>query len=262
MPRMETLYVPAYVDLAEHPKVYRAVAALNVDEVQVVGHLIYLWWWVMKYAPDGDLSSFSAVEIARAGRWKGHAGTFVDALQMAGFLTDGAIVNGWGEYGGKVLHARKKDADRKKAARSADVQGVSEDTPRMSDVRVEKSREEKNKPLAPPAAARSRYPKDFEAFWVEFPLHRGKDGALRAWKKARARGISNDDLIAGAKAYADDPTRDPTKTKYAQGWLNDGRWQDEHLSPNGHPSDPCPVCEIDRAGWSARSREIHAEEHE
>jgi hypothetical protein len=113
--------------------------------------------------------------------------------------------------------------------------------------------------IAQPAAARSRYPKAFEEFWVEFPLHRGKDGALRSWKKVRARGVPNEVLIDGAKAYAADPSRDPTKTKYAQGWLNDGRWQDE-VSPNGSKPDPCPDCGIDRAGWSERARAIHAED--
>jgi hypothetical protein len=76
--------------------------------------------------------------------------------------------------------------------------------------------------------ARVAYSVEFEAFWAAYPLKRGKDGAYRSWKKVRKRGIANDVLIEGARAYAADRNRDPEKTKFAQGWLSDGRWEDDY----------------------------------
>jgi hypothetical protein len=76
--------------------------------------------------------------------------------------------------------------------------------------------------------ARAAYSAEFEAFWAAYPVKKGKDGAYRSWKKVRKRGIANDVLIAGARAYAADRNRDPEKTKFAQGWLSDGRWEDDY----------------------------------
>ncbi len=66
----------------------------------------------------------------------------------------------------------------------------------------------------------------FDAFWEAFPLKKGKDAARKAWAKAIKRGDPHA-IVDGARAYRDDPERDPKYTKYPQGWLNDGRWEDD-----------------------------------
>jgi len=84
------------------------------------------------------------------------------------------------------------------------------------------------------------YHAQFLEFWAVYPLHRGKRPAQKAWLKAYAKLGSNPEaisiLISGAIRYRDDPNRDPSKTKYAEGWLNDERWEDEPISPNGKAS--------------------------
>jgi len=68
---------------------------------------------------------------------------------------------------------------------------------------------------------------EFLRFWDVFPERSGKPAAFKAWLAARARGADPEHVIAAAAAYRDDPRRNPDKTKYPQGWLNDERYNDE-----------------------------------
>lgn len=67
----------------------------------------------------------------------------------------------------------------------------------------------------------------FGHFWSVFPKKKGKPAAYAAWQKAIARGADPNVIIAAAERYRDDPSRDPGKTKYPQGWLGDERYADE-----------------------------------
>jgi hypothetical protein len=86
-----------------------------------------------------------------------------------------------------------------------------------------------------PAAPETRstdYPPAFEAFWSHYPKKSGKRQALNAWRKASKRA-TQDELIAGADRYRDDPNRNPGFTKNAEGWLNGDGWLDEPLPVRG-----------------------------
>ncbi|MFZ0227444.1 MAG: hypothetical protein WAL41_10970, partial [Mycobacterium sp.] len=67
----------------------------------------------------------------------------------------------------------------------------------------------------------------FLRFWDVFPVKSGKPAAFKAWLGALARGADPERIIAAAICYRDDPNRNPDKTKYPQGWLNDERYLDE-----------------------------------
>jgi hypothetical protein len=91
-----------------------------------------------------------------------------------------------------------------------------------------------NPPKPPTGAKRSGrqnydYDNDpvFGHFWSVFPKKKGKPAAYEAWQKAMTRGADPNVIIKGAEAYRDDPSRNPEKTKYPQGWLNDERYSDE-----------------------------------
>jgi len=75
-------------------------------------------------------------------------------------------------------------------------------------------------------ASTTRYSADFERFWTIYPVKRDKGHAARAFASALKRA-SLDDILAGASRYAADPARDPTKSKYAEGWLSGDRWLDD-----------------------------------
>jgi hypothetical protein len=81
----------------------------------------------------------------------------------------------------------------------------------------------------------------FGHFWSVFPKKKGRPDAYAAWEKAMARGADPDVIIKAAELYRDDPSRDPEKTKYPQGWLNSERYLDEADAPHsgqGYSNSP------------------------
>jgi hypothetical protein len=79
------------------------------------------------------------------------------------------------------------------------------------------------------------YPKEFEEFYAHYPLHVGKDAALKAWERVTEQGkATKDELIAGADRYRDDPNRDPSYTKHPATWLNAGCHNDGPLPVRGN----------------------------
>tara|TARA_R110002126_G_scaffold63960_4_gene163993 strand:+ start:143 stop:946 length:804 start_codon:yes stop_codon:yes gene_type:complete len=66
----------------------------------------------------------------------------------------------------------------------------------------------------------------FDEFWTVFADKRGKQAALKVWKKKKLDAIA-DQVISGAKIYLQTRGADQTFWKQAQGWLNDERWTDE-----------------------------------
>jgi hypothetical protein len=69
----------------------------------------------------------------------------------------------------------------------------------------------------------------FSEFWEVFADKRGKEAAQRVWKRKGLDKIA-DEVIAGARAYASSRPKEREFWKMAQGWLNDGRWQDQTVS--------------------------------
>lgn len=70
----------------------------------------------------------------------------------------------------------------------------------------------------------------WDEFWKIYPLKVGKGAALKAFDKAIRRATPQE-IIDGAKRYADDPNRNPGYTAHAATWLNADRWADPLLPP-------------------------------
>lgn len=68
----------------------------------------------------------------------------------------------------------------------------------------------------------------FEIFWTAWPLKKGKKEARLAFEKAIKR-VSLETILDGVERYKKSlgPNPDWTKVKWAQGWLNGDRWEDE-----------------------------------
>lgn len=90
-------------------------------------------------------------------------------------------------------------------------------------------------PPKPDTPKPRRYSDEFEQWWKCYPVKRGKPRAYEAFKKARKRA-SLETLTQGAIDYAGwvkaNPDRSP---KWAQGWLNDDRWEDDLGSGYARP---------------------------
>ena len=74
----------------------------------------------------------------------------------------------------------------------------------------------------------------FDEFWSVVPKKVGKVAARKAWKKATTIADPSE-IIEGMRRYRDDPNRVDAFTKNPQGWLNDGRWEDDPLPPRDVP---------------------------
>ena len=95
--------------MREHPKTYSLAEALCVDKVKAVGHLHFLWWWCVDYAPKGVLKGFSDTQIARAAEWGGDPKAFVEALVGAKFIdrVGGVLtVHDWMDFCGSLIKKR------------------------------------------------------------------------------------------------------------------------------------------------------------
>lgn len=83
------------------------------------------------------------------------------------------------------------------------------------------------------------YPDEFLLFWQAYPRKQGKLAAFKRWEHAlkiiggkRADAVAT--LLAGAMRYAKATALlEPGKVKMAEGWLNDGRWEDEETPEAG-----------------------------
>ena len=82
------------------------------------------------------------------------------------------------------------------------------------------------------ALARPQGRDRFEEFWEVYPRKIAKKAAHFAWVRA-LREASAEQVLAGARRYADDPNREEGFTAHAATWLNQGRWEDEPLPARG-----------------------------
>lgn len=109
------MWIESHAELGDHPKLYEASDELGVETPMVLGMLHLLWYWVMQYAPDGDLTDYRSAVIARACRWNGDAQRLVDVLVSSGFLDrteECLVVHDWMDYTGKALSRREKARER------------------------------------------------------------------------------------------------------------------------------------------------------
>lgn len=112
----------------------------------------------------------------------------------------------------------------------------------------------------------------FDDFWKAYPIKKGKIAARKAWARA-VKVAQPADIIAAAEQYArwvtaKMQTDSETRPKYPEGWLNDGRWDDdlEDVKPGsantqGTYSSPAPPPDMPRNLYPVWAR-AHFEAHQ
>jgi hypothetical protein len=92
---------------------------LKITKAQAVGHLHFLWWWALDYAPNGDLSKSTDGEISIASEWIGEPKEMKVALKKSGFMDDNEHLHDWMDYAGRLIHKRQntRERTRKRVAR-------------------------------------------------------------------------------------------------------------------------------------------------
>ena len=130
-------WIESHQELRRHPKTEKAARLLDASTAAMVGHLHFLWWWSIDYAPDGNLTDYDPDDIATAAGWEGDPDLFLEALigcgpgLSAGFVDkkEGVVtLHDWDEFGGKQHRKRQSDAARKRAGRVAEPPLTSKNT--------------------------------------------------------------------------------------------------------------------------------------
>ncbi len=118
-------WLESHQSLRDHPKkdrlaelLYEGSVPADVADNAAIGLLHRLWWWALDYAPRGDLSGFSARQIAKGCCWSGDPGLLLEALKEAGFVErESGTLHDWDDYGGRLAEKREADAERKRRVR-------------------------------------------------------------------------------------------------------------------------------------------------
>jgi hypothetical protein len=114
-------WIESHQALGQHPKTIAFAEQLHVSLPTAVGHLQYLWWWALDFAPSGQIRTTPAV-IAHACLWRGSAQKFWQSLILAGFIDvdeDVVTIHDWMDYGGKLTVQRELRRESNRQAQSA-----------------------------------------------------------------------------------------------------------------------------------------------
>lgn len=127
------MWIESHQSLRNHPKVKKAARLADINEFEMIGRLHCLWWWALDYAPDGDVTKYSADDIESAVDWNGTPGAFYNALLQCGFnghcgllecIGDTTVIHDWQEYGGRLLEKREANRERMREKRATHVQST------------------------------------------------------------------------------------------------------------------------------------------
>ena len=100
-------WIELHQTLPTNRKTIRLKNILKIKIPQAVGHLCILWLWALDNAPDGDLSKFTADEIAECAGWVKSPEEFLNALQSAEFIDDDKRIHNWELYTGRLIEQRE-----------------------------------------------------------------------------------------------------------------------------------------------------------
>ena len=116
-------WIESHQALGNHPKTQRLATLLKVSLPTAVGHLHYLWWWALDFAPTGRIPNATPTLIAHAAQWRGQPDRFWLAAIQSGFLDvneEEVSFHDWLDYAGRLLAKRTANRDRQRRHRDAD----------------------------------------------------------------------------------------------------------------------------------------------
>ena len=250
-------WIESHQEIRMHPKVRRLATLLEIELSQSIGHLHCLWWWVLDYAPDGDLSQFQNEEIAAACEWRGDERRLVEALAACRLL-DGDpghfVIHDWQQYGGRYVKKRSDDKERQRRwreRRGAEAlvtrdsrvshagvtceSGGSHDATNQPDQPEQPEQPTENLladadapdtcPSSSPVSVAEVLP--FEAFWDLYPKATEKRRARTTW--ARLSRQHRVDAMAGARVVAAAVAGGTVAVQFVPGaavFLHGQRWEE------------------------------------
>jgi len=228
------LFIPTYCDLPDHPRFQHLCRLLGCknrhDENATLGQLLRFWLWVMRYYPDGTVTT-DINGIAYASGYTDEPAVWVDALKASGFLAheENGIysVHNWEEYGGALVTRRNREATRQQEKRKKNTERCATNAGHTQDVAQRcatyapekkikrKSKKEKDKTdLSHPADATRESPskkepfseEQFEELWNTYPSKRRTTTKnVRASLKTALKASSFKIIIDALRKYTASP---------------------------------------------------------
>ncbi len=241
-------WIESHQELGTHPKLHKLARVLHMGKPCAIGHLHYLWWWAVDYAPDGDLSRFEPLDIAIGGEWEGEPQVFIDALVRCGFLDEtgdsGLFIHDWDSYAGKLIDRRERNAERMREARAERKETSAEHVQRTHDARVKlpnltipNQTEHINAHAASNGSGprTERPPEDFMVVWSEYPNKANRSRAIQAWKKLRPDAELREEMLRAIRGQKQTRQWRDGIVPHFTTWLNGERWTDGGIEV---PPDP------------------------
>lgn len=146
--------------LASHPKLTLIASDLGISKVEALGYLHLMWYWVLKFCDDGNITKYIDIFPTEIG-WKGDSDLFIDTLVNRGFIDKTKhgkyTIHDWLDYSGKYFE--KKEANRLRVEKHRQNKANSSITSHYTDIteplqehygnaleenRIEENRVEKN----------------------------------------------------------------------------------------------------------------------
>jgi hypothetical protein len=247
---MEDMKMIIDPDFLDHWKTRMLVTELGDEQAPL--YLIRLWAHCQMRRDD--IFDMPAEGIKALCRYPGDARRLCEALEAAGFITsDGnqRKINKWREKNAALFSAWKNGQRGGRPTKESTQNNPNETHGKpMGNPSVTHGKPMANpslthgKPIANPSSliyspgsvCAGDLESAFETFWTEYPEKRGKAPAKIAYKKALARlektmdsESAREKLKNAAIDYATylKAQPNPPKPKYAQGWLNDERYEDD-----------------------------------
>lgn len=213
------------------PEVLQVADQLGIHPDHAFGLCVRFWFWCDDQMNSCHAPSVTSVTLDYV---FGHPG-FVQSLINVGWLR---VRNGSLEvpnFDRHLSESAKKRADslrRKRKQRSKDASSVSQESVTKVTPPLSLSLSSTEEPIRKIFDLE----KAFESFWKAYPCKQSKKPARNAFEKAILRlekqmpkATAAEKLTIAASDYArfiDEAIRPPS-VKYAQGWLNDDRFEDD-----------------------------------
>lgn len=105
-------------DLETHPKLRDLCDLTNWNLNEAIGKLQRFWWWVAKYAEDGDLSIYKPLQYLDHIKGDLSAPELQKIFEDVGFIDrETNLVHNWFKYAGNYLRIKYHVNEPKKYAR-------------------------------------------------------------------------------------------------------------------------------------------------
>jgi len=107
-------WIESHQNLEQHPKLLHLMKLTGWTLDEAIGKLHRLWWWVLNYAEDGDLSKhLPYVYLTRFSSNCTPSELYLH-LQESKWITKNGLLHDWLDYAGRYLKGKYKTSNPKK----------------------------------------------------------------------------------------------------------------------------------------------------